>query len=166
MRACWGRARLAAAAHVQNVRDRQEKIDLKRKTLTCPAVVLGQRRQVQTRDVVARLRSAESLLDLHGRRLTQKRTRDKHQLHRSGGCALLKLSNTLPAPAPVYLQAGRRQGAGPRDKPLRADWLPALPHYFEVGVVCCAFFLSVPLPFFFHFLCALLRLSAAVCLGS
>lgn len=95
--------------------------------LTCPAVVLGQRRQVQTRDVVARLRSAESLLDLHGRRLTQKRTRDKHQLHRSGGCALLKLSNTLPAPAPVYLQAGRRQGAGPRDKPLRADWLPALP---------------------------------------
>lgn len=101
-----------------------------KKTLTCPVAVVCQSRKVQSRDIIARLCATKSLQDLHGRRLAEKRARDKHQLQQSGGSALLKLSNTLPASALVYLQAGRRQGAALQDKPLPADWLSALlkPH--------------------------------------
>lgn len=140
MRTQCGQGRLAAAAHVMRERQQQserDKYKKKKKTLTCPVAVVCQSRKVQSRDIVARLCTTKSLLDLHGRRLAEKRVKDKHQLHQSGGSALLKLSNTLPAPAPVYLQAGRRQGAALQDKPLPADWLSALlkPHpcSFEGG---------------------------------
>lgn len=139
MRTQCGQGRLAAAAHVQRDRQQQSERDKykKKKPLTCPVAVVCQSRKVQSRDIVARLCATKSLLDLHGRRLAEKRAKDKHQLHQSGGSALLKLSNTLPAPVPVYLQAGRRQGAALQDKPLPADWLSALlkPHpcSFEGG---------------------------------
>lgn len=114
-----------------------------KKTLTCPVAVVCQSRKVQSRDIVARLCATKSLLDLHGRRLAEKRVKDKHQLHQSGGSTLLKLSNTLPAPALVYLQAGRRQGGGAAGQ-TPACWL-ALCRPLRVGVANFMFF-SIPLP--------------------
>lgn len=131
MRTQCGQGRLAAAAHVQRERDSNKvRPKYKSKTLTCPVAVVCQSRKVQSRDIIARLCATKSLLDLHGRRLAEKRAKDKHQLEQSGGSALLKLSNTLPASALGYLRAGRRQGAALQDKPLPADWLSALlkPH--------------------------------------
>lgn len=103
----WARQTCSCRPCAERKRERQKK-----NPLTCPVIVVCQSRQVQSRDIVTRLCATKSLLDLHGRRLAEKRAKHKHQLHQSGGSALLKLSNTLACAGPCLLTGWEEAGGG------------------------------------------------------
>lgn len=161
----WARQTCSCRPCAERERDSNKvrgKSKKKTKTLTCPVTIVRQSGQVQSRDIVARLCATKSLLDLHGRRLAEKRAKDKHQLHQSGGSALLKLSNTLACACPRLLTGWEEAGGRCyRTNPclsigclfsLNSAHVP-----FRVGVANFMFFsFSLPLPtppFFFAQLC-------------